>query len=393
MKKVVIGAMAVLALTACSNEEVIQTNEQNNEITFTAVTDKATSRAADGYCNSNLPGDFQVWANVPTGTADEYKPYFGGDKFIKSGSSYINDGNYRYWPNGEIKFFACKNANPEWVTPNYNTIKADFTVNKTVASQVDFIYAVQKVASKPSTGKTEINFRHALSQVEFMAKNLNSKIYVEIIGVSVCNVIENGTFTFPESDTKPSYEDHTNTTTPTIANKGTWSPGSDLQKYAVSFDKVGLVGKDDAIASSLTTDNASGKEYHENTMYLMPQTLTTWAPATYPKPGDAGNKNGYFLLNCKIWNVAGSAFNSSTDVLIWPDTDTYANVAIPIPAGSWEQGKRYVYTFVFTKTGNGGYDPDPSGDKPEDVLVPITLDIKVDDFVKGGVDDPVNMTK
>ena len=53
MKKVLLGTLAVLTLAACSKDEVIQQNP-NDEITFTAVTNKAVSRAADGYCNKKL---------------------------------------------------------------------------------------------------------------------------------------------------------------------------------------------------------------------------------------------------------------------------------------------------------------------------------------------------
>lgn len=387
MKKVLVGAMALLALAACSNEEVLDQNQVRNEIGFTAVTGKATSRAADGYCNNAKPSEFQVWANVPTN-----KVYFSGDEYkLKDGVWQKKDGVVRYWPNGEIKFFACKNAIPNWKSDN-STLETDFTVNDAVASQVDFIYAVQNVASKPSDGKTELNFRHALSQVEFMAKNQNKNIRVEITGVSVCNVVKAAHFLFPTGDTKENVVDHGNTSTVTPANQGTWTlpVTPTLQNYSVEFAAVPLVGKETADAKSLTTENDPSKEYSSNTMYLIPQALTTWVPSDTPKPGDAANKKGYFLVKCKIWNVAvpsdsdpDGGFNSSTDVLIWPKTDTYADVAIPIPAGTWAQGKRYVYTFVFTTGGTGGYDPNPGGSDPVDVLVPIKLDVTVDDFVKG----------
>ena len=63
MKKVLLGTLAVLTLAACSKDEVVQQNP-NDAITFSVVTNKAVSRAADGYCNKSLPGDFQVWAEV-----------------------------------------------------------------------------------------------------------------------------------------------------------------------------------------------------------------------------------------------------------------------------------------------------------------------------------------
>ena len=62
MKKVLLGTLAVLTLAACSKDEVVQQNP-NDAIGFTATTGKAVSRAADGFCNADLPTDFFVWAN------------------------------------------------------------------------------------------------------------------------------------------------------------------------------------------------------------------------------------------------------------------------------------------------------------------------------------------
>ena len=206
MKKVLLGTLAVLTLAACSKDEVVQQNP-NDAISFSATTGKAISRAADGYCNNNLPGDFQVWANVPDGSG--YKPYFSGDKFNNDGSgNYTNDGESRYWPYTAINFFACKNATPDWKADHSTLVVTNFQVADDVDKQVDFIYAVQNVATKPDDGQTTINFRHALSQIEFQAKNTNTKLYVEIKGVSVCNVVKNGNFEFPTLSTKDLFGDH-----------------------------------------------------------------------------------------------------------------------------------------------------------------------------------------
>ena len=421
MKKVVIGAMAVLALTACSNEEVIQTNEQNQEISFSAVTGKSLSRAADGYCNNATPNTFKVAASYTDGTT--FKQYFLDDEYTKSientesgyasHKTYVTNGPVRYWPDlgtdadaTSLKFYAYVNANAKWVettgTDAYKAMKADFTVADNVAEQKDFIYAVQEVKVKPTTGQTAINFRHGLSQIEFMAKNQNKNIRVEITGVSVCNAINGGTFTFPTGNTNQNYQTHDNSTDVTPENQGSWVLGSDKKNYSVSFSAVPLVGKESATAVSLTTEDAS-KEYNSNTMYLMPQALTAWNPTTYPDPDytytdpKGKNENAYFLVNCKIWNVASpnetapEGGYTASDIRLWPKNDEYKEIAVPFSA-DWKQGKRYVYTFVFTTDGNGGYNPDPSGSEPEDVLVPIKLTVTVDDFVKGA-DEKVELKK
>ena len=99
MKKVLLGTMAVLTLAACSKDEVIQQNS-NDEITFSVVTNKAVSRAQDGYCNSSLPGSMLVSA-LYTADGTNWKTYFTNEIYNHStGTSYaIPEGSgLRYWP-------------------------------------------------------------------------------------------------------------------------------------------------------------------------------------------------------------------------------------------------------------------------------------------------------
>lgn len=129
MKKVLLGTLAVLTLAACSKDEVIQQNP-NDEITFSVVTNKAVSRAFDGYCNNSTPAEMKVSAIYTDGTTDPitWKPYFTNDTYEKKDNSdkaekdyVIKGGVNRYWPDlGEtedgvkMKFFAMVNATPTW---------------------------------------------------------------------------------------------------------------------------------------------------------------------------------------------------------------------------------------------------------------------------------------
>ena len=435
MKKVLLGTMAVLTLAACSKDEVIQHNP-NDEITFTAVTNKAVSRAADGFCNSSMPGDFQVWAEV------DGKNYFAQERYLRSGSTstYTIDGAMRYWPESttqKINFYAACNKGVKEITeegggtsivaaesdvaingwtsettatPATKVIEG-YTIENDVAKQKDLLYAVVKGATRgtASSGQIAINFRHALSQIEFMAQNKNKNIYVEISQVKVCNVNGKGDFTFPSTTDGNIKDKHDfSGTYPDATTVGKWSNWSS----PASYETTALIGKKlsereydgDALktpstaaaASSLTTADDEGKEYSSNTMYLLPQTITPWNPATAGKP-DNGT-GAYFLVKAKIWNVAaGDGTRAATgDVVLW-DNKKGANeqfIAIPIPSITWEPGKRYVYTFIFTPDGNGGYNPEPTDPgTPEPVLVPIKLSVTVDDFVDGGTVPGIEMKK
>lgn len=397
MKKVLLGTLAVLTLAACSKDEVVQQNP-NDAISFSIVTNKAVSRAIDGYCNNKLPDDFQVWA------AAQGKKYFENETYekyndAKPGVPEVykykpSDGVMRYWPeSGTVDFFATKNANG---TVNFTASGTTsiaftgFTVNGTVSAQTDFIYAVNKDAKK-TTPTAPLNFRHALSQIEFMAKNENSKIYVKIDGVSVKNVNSVGDFLVNE-ETEGNYEDADHkfgeTTITPITDPRTgrcsWTNQKTKVGYDVTFDETVVL----STPTSLTVKDASDKEYNGNTMYLLPQTLTAWDK----KDAASTQANSYFIVNALIYNVAdGATFNPTDDIVVWGDNSSGSwktkPIAIPVPDPTkWEDGKRYVYTFVFTKDGNGGYDPGTN----EPVLTPIKLQVTVDDFVDAG-NENVNM--
>ena len=390
MKRFFFGVFGLLALASCSNDELTSINRDGDEIAFSVVTNSAT-RAVNVYCNQNKPTSFMVWATYSNAT------YINGDKIVKDGSKWVNESGTRYWPEDEVTFYAHVNAGEafQWNDGNQPTI-ADFEVKQNVAEQKDLLYAVKK-ASK-SDGQASLTFRHALSQIVFQAKNTNPNLYVEISGVSVCKVKSKGTFAYPQNDTDNNIEEHSGKGT--ISNNGSWGQWgsdnmSDAQTYSVEFNTVELVGNKEATATSLTNTNETGKAWN-NVMLLLPQKNNAW-PVTgdnvVADPGSDSQTGTYFLVKCQIWNVAdASKGKQDSDHCLWYGTDDDENqiatdVAIPVKI-DWEQGKKYIYTFVFGD-GNGGYNPDPDGPgpDPDPVLVPITFEVTVDDFVNATEED------
>lgn len=386
-----------MAMASCSQDETIGINHDGDEITFNVVTNSAT-RAADVFCNQNLPDGFYVSA------ISDGKTYIDGDHVTGSKGSWTNQSGTRYWPETPVDFYAYVNAGTSYkwsVNEGKATAKFEnFAVNGTVAEQVDLLYAV-KTGQKKADGKVNLNFRHALSQIVFQAKNTNANLYVEIAGVSVANVGGTNTFTFPSANTETNIE-HNNYDTdgdgvyedgefgsgiPYGTNWGTWAALTQgTEQYNVDFPEIAVEGNNTLVA--LTTANDAGTEYNSNAMLLLPQKTTAWDPETYPRPGATwGNTGSYLLVDCAIFNVAGTDYAEGDDVCLWGEQDeegawTTKELAIPV-AFDWQQGKKYVYTLVFGE-GNGGYNPDPEDPDPEDpdpVLVPITFEITVDEFV------------
>lgn len=393
MKKIFFGCLAVVAMTACSNEETLMEQNPANAIKF-AVTTERNSRAADIYCGNNMHTQFTVDAVVPQdGTT---KAYITGDLIQKEGEKWVDQSGTRYWPDGNVTFFGHVNADEREGGANkfdFNNRSVNFTVNGDVAAQKDLMYAT-KTQAKTQNQQVTLNFRHALSQVVFYAKNTNKNLYVEIKGVSVGNVSSKGTYVLPANDTDGGIN-HGATTEDEGLVRGTWTPTAFdalTNKFDVALSaKVPVVyneGAQNLTDHTVNDDNghADGAKNFGNAMLLLPQTTEAFDVENFQT-----SEGTYFLVKCKIWNVADAAkgFDATSDVLLWggEGEEGFKNALVPV-AFAWEQGKKYVYTLVFGN-GNGGFDPDPENPKP--VLLPISYEASVDEFVPVIVTPDVDM--
>ena len=396
MKKFLFGTAGLLLIAAsCSKNEVVEVNRDGDEISFNVVAGNAT-KAADIYCNNNKPSGFTVYAE------SDGKTYINGDRIVSTdgGNTWVNESGTRFWPNeSKVDFYAVENGtitwNPDAAEGTAPASIANFEVSTAVASQKDLLYSVKMDQTKGETAETTspvtLNFRHALSQIVFNAKNTNANLYVEISGVSVVNVGNKNTFAFPTDDTDNNMvdADHDGSFNYTIDyTDGSWGKWNALTSgstvYPVNFETVKVEGTNTVVdlTANVMGENTVKNEFNKNALLLLPQTSIAWNPETVPTPGLEGNAaNGsYFLVNCAIYNVAGDKFDAG-DTPLWGTTDAHKQAAIPV-AINWEQGKKYIYTFIFGE--GGGYDPDDPDDpdNPDPVLIPITFEVTVDDFVE-----------
>ena len=397
MKKILFSAALALVFVSCSRDEVVEVNRDGDEIQFNVVSDAAT-RATDVYCNNNMPTEFRVWANAYVPNATEGAPYIIGDVIAREGNApytWKNTSGLRYWPAGELEFYAEVNAGDNFFWNDGRPEILDYEVPVEVSLQKDLLYASTRATKED--GAVKLNFRHALSQIVFDAKNMNPNLYVEIKGVTICNLANVGTLKLgADPGTDGNFENHLGSENTTQPDRNGWKKehssameltGGDMD-YSVTFAPVPVPGN--GATKQLTSQKdgvvANTKEYCTKAMLLLPQTTTAWAPAAgNGKPGAATQTGTYFLVDCKIYNVsdASKGYQSTYegDVCLWDKP-----VAIPA-AFNWKEGKKYKYTFVFGNE-NGGFNPDPVPDPdPEPVLTPITFEVTVDDFVYVGNKD------
>ena len=410
MKKCyLLAAGFLMLLGSCSQDELVDVNPDSlgDQIEFSVVTNGAT-RANAIYHSNNLPTGFNVSAK------SDGKSYILKDHYSFTDGKWINDNGTRYWPEDEdqtIDFYAYVNGEVDWnpATSPYAKFKtftvadgeevtSDFIKNletsssKGVANQVDLLYAVKLGQTKTEDAVT-LNFRHALSQIVFNAKNVSKNLFVKVAGVKVVNVKGTGSsFEFPDANTdnniKGADGEIAGPDYPSGANGwGTWTLSGDAtQAYGVDLAAAVPVPYGETTPVALTTEN------DKDAMMLLPQTTTAWAEGNDFYGADAGS---YILVDCYAYNIAdgqGGEGNVEAaegedgkenikETLIWGTDNgdgTYSTRWLAIPASfNWEQGKKYIYTIVFGKDG-GGFIP---GEDPDPVFVPVTFDVTVDDFV------------
>lgn len=362
--------MAAAALLSCSKEQVLETNQNGNEISFSIETDNQT-KANEVYSQTNLMNEFTVRATYNNGTINKW---YYTDAVTRNGKSWIGKDTHYWSYDGTHDFYACVNGDMTvGDTPAPPQI-VDFEPSTDVSKQVDLLYAVTGNMTRADR-TVPLKFRHALSQIEFRAKNTNEKLHVIIKGVTVGNTITMATFTFPSAEDV----DGCVADTP-----GTWSYNLpwDIGSYSVTVN--GEKGIDIPNTSTPVNLTISSNDYFAKSMLLIPTaTLVDVAPSlpgeesigesiagTTPLyPGAPLNEwDSYLAVNCEIYNIEGTKFDPDTDVKL------YSGDAIISARFTWECGKKYIYTFVF---GDGSCGQTPSGGP---VLVPVRYKIEVDDF-------------
>ena len=195
MKRIIFGAMAAAALLSCSKEQVLETNQNGNEISFSIETDNQT-KANEVYSQTNLMNEFTVRATYDNGTINKW---YYTDVVTRNGSSWIGKDKHYWSYDGTHDFYACVNGDMTVEDTPAPPQIVDFEPSTDVSKQVDLLYAVTGNMTRADM-TVPLKFRHALSQIEFRAKNTNEKLHVIIKGVTVGNTISMATFTFPSAE-------------------------------------------------------------------------------------------------------------------------------------------------------------------------------------------------
>lgn len=333
-------AMVAMALTSCADDEPVSIN-RGDAISFRPA---MGSRATE-VTNANLQS-FYVTSFMGT------TPYIDNVAYTKGGDGFYNSAVPYYWPGDDtpLDFYAYSPSLQELYPDGDPTTDGsgdgvvfnatekqlvNFSVADSIKNQVDFItaYGTGKKSVNEEAG-LELTFGHRLSQIEIQAKSSSDQFTFKVAGVRIGRAQYLATFDF-------------------TTNTWTLDDWHDTQVYTSRCPEV-----------TLGADPVSIMGPEGNAM-LLPQTLTPWDPT-----GDPDNvaREAYLSVYVQIiTNANGTTVypfpsDNRTDEVTGQKRQ-YAWATIPL-SGTWEAGKKYVYTLDFSH-GAGFTDPDdPIPGKP-----------------------------
>lgn len=356
MRKTLIGMATVLvAMSSCMEDEVLERN-QGNALAFRASIDKALSRSG----NENVTDLGKLQEFKVTATIDGQSNYFTDMMVNKTPTSTWNTQHTYYWPSYELGFYAYAPTDISGVSIDKDGKKiADFAPDKDVNQQIDLLVAYNtgnRTANEASG--VELNFKHALSQIDVQAKCSNPNIEIVVKSIRFVNVKTKGSFTYPTQTTTAG-----NGTT--LAN--CWALGNEVSSgadYKASFEQ----SKEVTLESNPKSINPSN-----NNFMLIPQQLAKWEKTSR-------ETGAYIAVLCRI-----SSKDGEQKTILYPESGDnaakFGSIIVPIDT-NWEAGKKYTYTLNFCGEGGGAGQVDPN---------PDTIDPNVDPNPKPGSNggDPV----
>jgi putative uncharacterized protein (fragment) len=303
MKKILLAAVAALAIVGCTQNEEIENVGNKAEINFGTIVSKTTRAAVTD--NTALQGTgFTVYAyNTEKAITDTDtklgSAFMDGVEVTYPSDSWVVTGGPYYWPySGKVQFFAyatdaaVKNYKVE-VGAKYPTL--EYTIAAEASAQKDFVVAKSTDESKPNTNvSVDLQFTHALTQVNFSAKGSNDNLKYTISSISIEGLANTGTYSFANN---------------------TWAVTGTAGTYVYP-----TAGNASVSGTTVTTLDQS-----KGALMLMPQTMTA---------------NSKIKISYNVYNADDVQIDAVTD----------AEIALN-GKDAWEAGKKIRYTLTLSSEG------------------------------------------
>jgi hypothetical protein len=180
MKKILFAALAALAITSCSQNEIDGidngTPKSKNEIGVNTIVKKSSRAAVTS--NSSFTA-FKLHAYIvksnDIATSGWGNAYMDGIEYKGSQGSWATTSGTFYWPITEMQFFGYTNDVTYTAPASSNAYPTiSYTLPDTPADQKDIIVAYSKDVTKPSDNTLNLTFQHILTRINFAVKLVDS---------------------------------------------------------------------------------------------------------------------------------------------------------------------------------------------------------------------------
>lgn len=346
-----VAAVTAIALSSCSQEEVLVNNKANEGISFRARIPMA-SRA--DITTENL-SEFAVTAFYADGTPFFSKQIFSKEMVDDAATGFFTCNTIYFWPTdgSEVNFFAsAPKEGPMPNLPHVATITADefkienFAVEENIDNQTDFVIAHATGSKADEENGVKLTFEHALAKISVIASSEDENYTFTVKGVKIGSVPFLMQYTYAAVD-------------------GEWTHNWELiaAPGQAAIYKDFTWAYDDAITLKPEADSEDNfTAMKAKSFMLIPQALEKW-----DNQNDRENTafGAYLGVLIKIENNKNSKIEYPyADGSVAAITEgEYAWVAFPIDS-YWESGYHYTYKIDFTN-GAGYVAPIPEiGGKP-----------------------------
>lgn len=334
-KNLLFAALAASVMVSCSNDDIVDVNHGEG-IAFRTSLDRALTRA-NATTLQNMT-EFNVTA------IGNNANYFTDMTVTKIGDEWKPAHTY-YWPGYELSFFAYTPKISGVSISNDSKAIKDFSPAQKAAEQKDLLVSFNKGDKTNENNGIAMNFKHALSQIEVLAKCSNDKIKIEVLGVKMENAAAKADFTFPKEVTTTDY------TLPQEQWSNLQEKDDHSKAYMIKGEK-----------NMVLTDKAQSIMFGDNNFMLIPQAQEKWN-------GTDSKTGTYLSVLCRIYSLDGGK-----ETLLYPrptqddnKNGKYAFAAVGIDI-DWKPGMKYTYTLNFCGDGGGAgeIDPNPGPVDPTD---------------------------
>lgn len=395
MKKIFIFApIAALAMASCSSDSVVEQNpskvaEANALQIFPDIqgTTRGTVWDNGNFAEFHLKtsGSFIMVEDADAAKAaiesGSPAPATIDKNVAKAGGAWKIDAtgtNLYFWPSksSESKFTAWApkeaSAGAYEAVGGKNSEDLSKTVDLTgekvsdVSGQKDIVVAFNEGKASDFETGVPLKFRHMTSQIVIKADNADkSSVQINVKAIRLNNIKTTGKWSLPTASTVDGF------------GGAAWTGQGDEKNYII--EQASTVTLSDGTAADLTGSNP---------LLLIPQTLE--------KADIAAGTKQYFSVLIQVKDGVGftnKVYPNAEAVTAHSDLD-YAWVAVDVN-GTWEPGKKYIYTLHFAKDSYGkmdynqkdGGNPEPMkggsvtpGEDVVDTPVQLILDVEVMDW-------------